>query len=584
MADIPRLTSEQKKGLTLRQLFEYEAASKPTKDPKKPGVPAEVERHLRQLEGVVDPKTNTPILDMVVKDMDVGQVMGDVISSSSYKDADVAATGVKRSRSALLITRLNTMFAGAGFGDGYVKNETSSYLTPDVFNEEAGWSFKRARKTPTGFQNDIYVKLKEILADESVDKEVRLQMGAHIFGGFRPENLSNFKIENYDKENGILTFYDPKGKGLKKNKFLVVNPAVKGILDAQIGNRTSGLIFPNAKANQTKLNNILKARLDPVTFSKPGGTIASENFTVYKLRNLNETILSDSGLNEGDISFLNGRAAATEAEGYVASSARKRRINNASNELVATVAGYSGTSTVSQFASDIGVEFPEKALATVISKDLLVDEDYLSALDPEFVESLSSESGTYRSIPSADPELTEQYKQETIAASQVRTQEQKQKALQLESENLKIEEDLATLKAEAAVKGKPAASLKSRISSETADFLKRIGVDTLKAAPFIGLGFIGADYAEAKEQGLSDVEAAGKVALQETVMAPVDIAKTALDVGQAVVESAGPPIQKSVEAAEDKAQESFISGLTRSLTGGGLDLNLFNSGGFVTKN
>ena len=34
MADIPRLTSEQKKGLTLRQLFEYEAASKPTKDPK----------------------------------------------------------------------------------------------------------------------------------------------------------------------------------------------------------------------------------------------------------------------------------------------------------------------------------------------------------------------------------------------------------------------------------------------------------------------------------------------------------------------------------------------------------------------
>lgn len=581
MADIPRLTSEQKKNLTLRQLFEYEAASKPSKDPKKPGVPGEVKRHLKQLEGIVDPKTNTPVLDMVVKDMDVGQVMGDIISDSPYKDADVTASGVKRSRSALLITRLNTMFAGAGFGDGYVKNETSSYLTPDVFTKEAGWSFKRARKTPTGFQDDIYVKLKQILADETIDKEVRLQMGAHIFGGFRPDNLSNFKIENYDRENGILTFYDPK---TEKDKFLVVNPAVKGIVDEQIGDRTSGLIFPNAKSNQTKLNNILKDRLDPVTFSKPGGTLSSENFTVYKLRNLNETILSDSGLSENDINYLNGRASSTEAGGYVASSARKRRINNAANELVASIAGYSGTATVSQFASDIGVDFPDKALSTVISKDLLVDEDYLSALNPEFVESLSSESGTYNYVPAADPELTEQYKQETIATSQARTQEQIQKALDLEEQNLKKEQDLATLKAEAAAKNKPAASLKSRISPETAAFLKRIGVDTAKAVPFLGLGFVGADYAEAKEQGLSDVEAAGKIALQETILAPLDITKTAMDVGEAVIKSAGPPLQESIESAEDLAEESFLSGLTRGLTGGGLGLNIFNSGGFVTKN
>lgn len=581
MADIPRLTSEQKKNLTLRQLFEYEAASKPSEDPKKPGVPGEVKRHLKQLEGIVDPKTNTPVLDMVVKDMDVGQVMGDIISNSPYKDADVTASGVRRSRSSLLITRLNTMFAGAGFGGSYVKNETSSYLTPDVFTKEAGWSFKRQRKTPTGFQDDIYVKLKQILADETLDKEVRLQMGAHVFGGFRPDNLSNFKIENYDRENGILTFYDPKSQ---KDKFLVVNPAVKGIVDEQIGDRTSGLIFPNAKSNQTKLNNILKDRLDPVTFSKPDGTLSSENFTVYKLRNLNETILSDSGLSDSDINYLNGRASSTEAGGYVASSARKRRINNAANELVASIAGYSGTATVSQFASDIGVTFSDKALKTVVSKDLLVDEDYLSALDPEFFESLSSESGTHSFVPLADPELTEQYKQETIATSQARTQQQRQKALELEAQNLEKEQDLATLKAEAAAKNKPAASLKSRISPETAAFLKRIGVDTAKAVPFLGLGFVGADYAEAKEQGLSDVEAAGKIALQETVLAPVDIAKTAIDVGEAVIESAGPPIQRSIEAAEEQAEESFLSGLTRGLTGGGLGLNIFNSGGFVTKN
>jgi len=135
-----------------------------------------------------------------------------------------------------------------------------------------------------------------------------------------------------------------------------------------------------------------------------------------------------------------------------------------------------------------------------------------------------------------------------------------------------------------AAKNKPAASLKSRISPETAAFLKRIGVDTAKAVPFLGLGFVGADYAEAKEQGLSDIEAAGKIALQETVLAPVDIAKTAMDVGEAVIKSAGPPIQRSIEAAEEQAGESFLSGLTRGLTGDGLGLNIFNSGGFVTKN
>lgn len=89
-----RLSTKEKKSLTLRQLFELEAASKPSGS-----VPDEVGRHLKGLEGVVDKVTGTPVLDMVVKDMDVGQVIGDVISEGKFREADLKASPIMRTRS-----------------------------------------------------------------------------------------------------------------------------------------------------------------------------------------------------------------------------------------------------------------------------------------------------------------------------------------------------------------------------------------------------------------------------------------------------------------------------------------------------
>ena len=409
-----RLTTEQKKSLTLRQLFELEAASKPSGS-----VPSEVASHVKRLEGIVDKVTGMPVLDMAVKDMDVGQVIGDVISEGKFREADLKASPTLRTRSSGLITRLNTMFDNAGFGSGYVKKQVENSLGKDTFNKESGWEYKRQRKIVVGFQPDVYQKLKGILADESLPKELRNQMAGHLFGGFRPENISQFKIENYDKEKGILTFFDNKSK---KNKFLVVNPAVQGVINEQIGDKTSGLIFPNAKANQTKLNTLLTNTMKKVTFAKPDGSIKSENFTVYKLRNLNETILTDSGLSLDDIDFLNGRKPQSEAAGYVTMASRQRRINRASNELVASIAGYSGTQSVAQFSADIGISFPEKSLQTVVSRDLLVADEYIEALPDEFIDTLESDSGTYskEAIPPADPEQAAQYKKEAIAQSQLR--------------------------------------------------------------------------------------------------------------------------------------------------------------------
>jgi hypothetical protein len=94
---------------------------------------------------------------------------------------------------------------------------------------------------------------------------------------------------------------------------------------------------------------------------------------------------------------------------------------------------------------------------------------------------------------------------------------------------------------------------------------------------------VGATYAGYQEAGASPLEAGVATALEETVMAVPSMVEAGLEVGEAIGEAATPVIAEQVQKAEKQADESFVSGISRSLTGGGLDLNLFNSGGFVTK-
>jgi hypothetical protein len=614
-----RVTKEQKQNMTLRELFQFEASMKPDGS-----VPQEVASHIKRLDGIIDQTTGTPVLDLVVKDIDVGQVFGDVISDSPFRDADLKASPTIRSRSSLLITRLNTMFDGAGFGSGYVKKEVENSLGKDVFNKEAGWEFKRQRKIPTGFQSDVYQKLKSILADDTVPKEMRLQMAGHLFGGFRPENISNFSIENYDREQGILTYYDKKSK---KNKFVVVNPAVQGVLDEQIGDRTSGAIFPNAKKNQTALNKLLTNTMEKVTFAKPDGTLKAENFTVYKLRNLNETILTDSGLLESDIDFLNGRKPQTEAAGYVASASRQRRIKRAANELVASIAGYSGTQTVAQFASDIGIKFPEKALQTIVSRDLLVADEYVDSLDDAFLDTLEVEGGQLSkdNVPPPDPETTAQYQAESRAASRVRTADLEATAIAAESQNIegraslqkKTDDEIRAIEVErlrvskirkevkdeaAGVAGGDVDTAKlakesvgnpnPSLTNKLAKFGIKLGAaaaavttTAAKSAPLVSAAFIPDRIQDLQNRyGMSKEEATAMAGTEELVP-PVGIgmaAKEAVeDVGEAaassVIEASKEPFRK--ETGMELTDKNLERGIVSKITGG----LSYSSGGFIER-
>lgn len=424
-----RLTSAQKRNLTLRGLFEFEGA-------QKEGVLKETQRFIKELEGIVDPVSGQNVLDMKVQDMDVGQVIGDVIEKSEFGISDAEKNPDTRTRSQGLVIRLKTMFGGAGYPTDYVNKEIQNYLGEDAYEANTKMSLFRARKTLLGLPDDIYPKLKTILQDPALPQDVKLQFAAHLFGGFRPATLKTFDIKNFDAQKGIISVYDAKSK---KTKVSVLNPVLVDIFKQASEGRKTGPIFLDITSNSKIINDRLKDVVGEVSFLKPTGSIEKEAFSIYKLRNMNETLLSETGLGTEDTAFLSGRAQATEAAGYVTQKSRKRRVDRAGEEVVAKIIGYSGDSNPAQFGADTGLKLSAKSKKIPVLASLLEDEDYVKALPEGFVQSLPEEG----QVPTgkaaeADPELTEQRRQQALQESRKITEAAGLEADQLERERIRL--------------------------------------------------------------------------------------------------------------------------------------------------
>ena len=403
-----RLTSDQKRDLTLRGLFEFEGS-------QKEGVLSETKRFIKDLEGIVDPVSGQNVLDMKVRDMDVGQVIGDVIEKSEFGIKDAKNNPDTRARSQGLIIRLKTMFGGAGYSTDHVNKKVKNYLGEDAYEANTKMSLFRKRKTALGFPDDVYPKLKGVLQDPTLPQDAKLQLAAHLFGGYRPATLSTFDIKNFDAKKGIVSVYDAKSK---TTKVTVLNPVLVDIFKQASKGRTTGPIFFDIKKNSELINDKLKASIGEVSFLKPSGNIEKEAFSIYKLRNMNETLLEESGLGKEDRAFLSGRAQATEAAGYVSQKSRKRRVDQAGRELIAKIIGYSGDSSPAQFGEDTGLKFSDTSKKIPILSSLLQDEDYVKTLPEGFVESLPGE-GNFLTDKAAesDPELAEQRRRQALEES-----------------------------------------------------------------------------------------------------------------------------------------------------------------------
>jgi hypothetical protein len=170
---------------------------------------------------------------------------------------------------------------------------------------------------------------------------------------------------------------------------------------------------------------------------------------------MHETLLTDvGGLEEGDVNFLNGRANANEAAGYVSEAARKRRIDAANKRIVGAIAGYMGAPSTAQLGANLNLQIGNKTKNIVVSADLLTDPEFVEAIpnSEKFIAGISPDhgEGTYLKgqAPDADPRVTEAFNLEQIAASEDRAEgyriaslEKRKRRIELEKEVDKIDEE-----------------------------------------------------------------------------------------------------------------------------------------------
>jgi len=473
----PTLSPKQIRELTLEEFFAYEARMKPGTDPTK-GVPAEVARMTRNLRGIVDQRSGVPILEMTVDYLMseneegrrvIGQVIGDLIADGPFKEADLASARYKdgvprRGRSNALIARLDTMFnQHMETGNQYVLRPTQNYLGQESFAINSGVAFRRSRKTLLEVPDDTYEKLKFILADEEIDPKVRNVIGLHAFSGMRPENVRNIKVENINFETGEVTFYDAKAAStiekanMIPNRTIFLNTMALDFMKEIVGDRAAGPMLENEVDVHNAASRVLSDRVGLALYELPDKTKIREGFTLYDLRRLFESQLADQGLkDENDIRALNGRLPADTAGGYRNRKGAFRRIDTAAKAVVASMVGYSGTRTISQYGNDIGMDFSDTTKKIVVSKDILVGTEYMKTLKKSFLDSLPGEFGILSSddIEPADAESSKQFQEESKADSRLRAAEKTERAIELEEKNNQRDQERAAKAADADLDGK----------------------------------------------------------------------------------------------------------------------------------
>ena len=473
----PTLSPKQIRELTLEEFFAYEARMKPGTDPTK-GVPAEVARMTRNLRGIVDQRSGVPILEMTVDYLMseneegrrvIGQVIGDLIADGPFKEADLASARYKdgvprRGRSNALIARLDTMFnQHMETGNQYVLRPTQNYLGQESFAINSGVAFRRSRKTLLEVPDDTYEKLKFILADKEIDPKVRNVIGLHAFSGMRPENVRNIKVENINFETGEVTFYDAKAAStiekanMIPNRTIFLNTMALDFMKEIVGDRVAGPMLENEVDVHNAASRVLSDRVGLALYELPDKTKIREGFTLYDLRRLFESQLADQGLkDENDIRALNGRLPADTAGGYRNRKGAFRRIDTAAKAVVASMVGYSGTRTISQYGNDIDMDFSDTTKKIVVSKDILVGTEYMKTLKKSFLDSLPGEFGMLSSddIEPADAESSKQFQEESKADSRLRAAEKTERAIELEEKNNQRDQKRAAKAADADLDGK----------------------------------------------------------------------------------------------------------------------------------
>lgn len=315
---------------------------------------------------------------------------------------------------------LSGIMEAGGFGKSWPSRTLKTEMGATAAKEAIVADPTRARIKE--FPPDIYSGLKNALAIlQKENPEAAAQLGLHMFGGFRPEDLNNVKLEDIDFKTGLVSDIEIKtGGGIQKTSGVLAAPLLD-IVRQYVGDRREGLLFENTQNNAQVINKVFDRVFpaDYLTVTSPTKGTRTEPLRVKKLRNLNETLLTTFGVDEkSDLrKVMTFRAPSTVAGSYATQTANRRRINEVVAKNVAAFVAGSQTTNTNQYFSDIGVQASNKTALITPTKELLEDLDLIDDVSSEYYTALpeSGNVATGKAPGQVSPEVTEAFNRQAIA-------------------------------------------------------------------------------------------------------------------------------------------------------------------------
>jgi|TARA_R100000479_G_scaffold156908_1_gene93547 hypothetical protein len=326
---------------------------------------------------------------------------------------------------------LSGIMQAGGFGESWPSRNLKTEFSPTVAKDTIVPDPSRARidEFPpdpriAGPKPTIYGGLKQALAIlQKENPEAAAQLGLHMFGGFRPEDLNNVELKNINFKTGLVKEIEIKtGSGVQKTSGILAAPLLD-IVKQYVGDRRTGLLFENTKNNAAAINKVLKQvfPIDYITVTSEIKGERKEPLTVKRLRNLNETLLTTFGVDEkSDLrKVMTFRAPTTVAGAYATKKANRRRINEVVAKNVAAFVAGSETTSTAQYFSDIGVKASNVTQLITPTKELLEDVDFIVGEDIsfEYHAALPEEGNVVsgKAPGQINPEVTEAFNRQAIA-------------------------------------------------------------------------------------------------------------------------------------------------------------------------
>lgn len=406
-----------------------------------------------------------------------------------------AYTSFGKNRSLEAQKFLSGIMESSGFEDSWPRKALKRQLGTTKAKEQIVGDPTRARVRE--FPPDVFPRLKEsLIILNKTNPEAGAQLAMHMFGGFRPEDLTTLRVENINFRTGEVLDLEIKTKGGVQTTSGVLAPPLRDILKNYVGERKEGLVFANTKKNSEQINTVFDTTFPSdylEVYSKEKGW-RKEAMRVKKLRNLNETVFSAFGIDpKSEIRrALTFRMPATQAEAYASMQANRKQVEKVVARNVALFAGATNTTSVAQFFSDIGVPASNATSTIAITKEVLEDAGYSDAANPEYFKSLP-DSGSIiggRIAGQVSPEVSEAASASAIAgyeADKAEAELRKQKA------QAELQEQRALQKAPPpTVEDKPRPTRFEDLSQSTRDALAKLGI-TGKGIAKVVAGAVGAE-------------------------------------------------------------------------------------------